>query len=116
MKIPDPKFEFIDGHTLRLAEPYSWDGATVPRGFETDGASIPRAFWIYVHPFYDGLRAALLHDQDYRVQDKTRKEADALFYRRLVMLGIRRSKAWVLWLALRAGGGRAWKQRARENG
>ena len=49
----------------------------------TDGLSMFKAGRFYANPFGPGLRAGLLHDADYFFQDKTRKEADALFYQRL---------------------------------
>ena len=113
-KIPRPKLEFLGDGTARMLEDFKWDAGVCPVGFITDGLSMFKAGRFYANPFGPGLRAGLLHDADYFFQDKTRKEADALFYKRLVMLGYRRSKAYMMWVGVRSGGGRAWNQHTRE--
>ncbi len=108
--LPNPKFEFLDGGHIKLLENFAWGLERVPAGFICDGSSVPRVLHSYVRPFGDGLRAALFHDQDYRAQQVTRAVADARFHHRLKLIGMRKSKAWVVWAGVRAGGWVTWKK------
>ena len=110
MIFPNPVLEFFGDGSARLFRDFRWDGGVAPKGFITDGLSVFKAGRFYANPFGPGLRAGVLHDVDYAEQDKTRREADDLFYARLVMLGYRRSKAYMMWLSVRSGGWRAWNQ------
>jgi hypothetical protein len=87
---------------------------TVPTGFISDGASIPRILWTLVgHPFDRRWRKeSVLHDWFYRTTDHgvSRKMADKIFYDSLRDGGLRRTKAWLMYLGVRAGGWVAWKK------
>lgn len=80
-------------------------------GFVTDGASVPRLFWAYASPFA-GLHvpAVILHDALYATHHRNRKFCDKLLYEALLSLGIRKSKAWLMYQSVRAGGWAAWKK------
>lgn len=84
----------------------------VPAGTMTDGASIPRALWFVCgHPLQvPRLYAALVHDFLYDGGDPeaTRRDADDIYRRLLVALGVSKLKAFVEWCALRVCGGRHW--------
>ena len=112
-KIPRPKLEFIGDGTAHMIEDFEWDGGCCPKDFITDGLSVFKAGRFYASPFGPGLRAGLLHDADYFFLDKTRKEADDLFYNRLILLGYRRSKAYMMWVGVRIGGWRTWAKHAK---
>ena len=108
-KSANPVLEFLGDGSARLVNDFERYGDAVPAGFITDGISVGKAGRFYASPFGPGLRAALLHDYDYAIQDKTRKEADDLFYWRLLSLGYRPSKAYVMWMFVRIGGWKAWR-------
>lgn len=91
----------------------------VPEDFVTDGGSVPRPLWWWVSPLDPQLAPAfLLHDARYERHDVSRQTADALLYEAARARNVRRSKAWCIWLAVRAFGGGAyqsgpWRQRER---
>ena len=91
-----------------------WAGAT------TDGASVP--WWA------DGLfprlvdpriaAAALIHDQLYETQGAghfTRAECDGIFREALLTAGVAPWRAWVMWAAVRIGGGSGWNAHTPES-
>lgn len=82
------------------------DTVIVPDGFVTDGASVPALFWPVVsHPLApSSLRAAILHDFQYRTASVTRKDADDTFYRALRADGCAWLRAKAMWLAVRLFG------------
>jgi len=86
----------------------------VPAGFISDCASIPRVLWpIIGHPFDARWRKeAVLHDWLYRQEDKivSRKTADQMFYDGLRLNGLRYTKAQAMYMGVRIGGARAWKE------
>ena len=84
-------------------------------GFETDGASVPRVFWAYASPFA-GLHApaVILHDALYTAHWERRKDSDEVFYEAMLSLGIRKSKAWLMYRSVRVGGGFAWNGKTEE--
>lgn len=114
--------EYIDGHSWRLVENFTWfeadlangEGAMidVPAGFVTDFASIPRVLWNVLPPsFY--AKPAILHDFLYfygKTGDVvvTRAQADKTFRDALRETGVGKTKRWLMWVGVRVGGGRAW--------
>jgi len=87
---------------------------TIGAGFISDGASIPRFLWPVVGPQFDPrtFTAAFLHDVLYAVQLTSRAYADERFYEDLRRVGIRRTKAWAYWAAVRAFGWAAWRSKS----
>lgn len=82
----------------------------VPEGFITDFASVPRAFWNIALPDdYEYSAAAIVHDRLYETHERTRAEADAIFYDAMEVNGTPRWKRWVMWSAVRSFGGSAYK-------
>ena len=80
-------------------------------GFITDGASVPRVFWSYASPFSGRhVAAVILHDALYAVHYRNRKVCDKILYEALIDLGIRKSKAWLMYRSVRAGGWVAWNK------
>ena len=86
----------------------------VPRGFECDAASIPRVLWGIYPAWSRANRAAVLHDYLCAIQVCTREKADYLFYESLIACGISTARAWIMWKAVRIGGGSRWKQQTPE--
>jgi hypothetical protein len=131
IRLPRPHHTWINDYTIKLTAPFIWGTEQVPAGFSCDGASIPRFAYAWATPIGTGgmLSASIFHDYHYQVkEDKTgapmghfqmlrdgtlepitRSEADKRFYHRLRLSGIRSSKAWVAYWALRIVGGIAWR-------
>ena len=88
----------------------------VPRNFDFDGASIPRFFWrLITTPLSpEAARAARDHDWVYRQQPPgwTRREADVMFYCRLMEDGLAPWRAGLAYLGVRFFGGFAWRGNA----
>ena len=79
---------------------------TVPEGFVTDFASIPKAFQWLIHPFGSHAPAAVLHDYLYAIgQKRARKYADLLFLYAMRESGVRRWRAWTMFLMVKLFGG-----------
>lgn len=105
---------------LRTAAELVWFDRTVspirflavPAGFVCDGASIPRWAWTAIgHPLSGRfLRAAVLHDYAYRHagDGDTRATVDRRFYHGLRADGVGRTRAALMYTAVRVGGGAAW--------
>lgn len=108
--------EFVDGRHWLLTEDLSYElpdgqgAVVVPAGFLTDFASIPRPLWSLVGgPGGPWAPASVVHDYLYRTGLVPRAEADAIFYRVMTEAGIRTTKAWLMWLAVRVAGWTAYK-------
>ena len=88
---------------------------TVPRGFTTDGASIPQFLWGILPAWGRYSRAALIHDYGYAClregrphpEMPTRRAADAVFHEAMLVCGVSRPVAWLMWAAVRIGGASA---------
>jgi hypothetical protein len=117
--IPQPHVTWLDNDRICLLADYEWDGEMVPCGFVCDGASIPQMAYGWATPLGEFRNAAIFHDHHYTLHKEmlpnrqyhgiARAEADRRFYLRLRLLGIRTSKAWLAWIALRLVGGIAWR-------
>ena len=86
-----------------------------PRGFRCDAASIPRVLWGIYPPWARSNRAAVLHDYLYTVQPCSRERADALFREALLACGVSSARTWIMWKAVRLGGGGYWNARTPED-
>lgn len=113
--------EIRPGRTWRLIDPLRYEVGhrgsglwiEVPSGFITDGASVPpwARPWLAVWGTYG--RAAVVHDYLYRrlrgrdphEHALTRALADAVFFEAMRPLGTAYWLRWVLWAAVRVGGG-----------
>ncbi len=103
------------------------DVITVPKGFPTDLASIPRWGWIVLPPDGPWVKAAVVHDFLYTTQgtgswktqpkgisrshDYTREEADWILRDALENRGVSTFWRYIIWAAVRFGGGGAWNAR-----
>jgi hypothetical protein len=76
---------------------------TVPAGFETDLASVPRILWSFIAP-WEADEAAIIHDWLYHRRRLDRRVADSIFRQALVLCGIGRIHAALMWLGVRLFG------------
>jgi len=83
----------------------------IPRRTTTDGASIPSLFWgIIKTPFHPQIiLPALYHDYAYKVLSD-RKKADKTFKQLLLQYGISRTKANIIYAAVRLFGARYFRK------
>lgn len=98
--------------------------ARVHKGFTTNLASIPRLARLFVPKTGKHDQAATLHDQGYEYRVifvrhpngkvsyvvKDRAYWDRVFYDALLVLGVRRTRAWLMYQAVRMGGWIAWNK------
>jgi hypothetical protein len=81
---------------------------TVPPGFVTDLASVPRLPFAYLLTGGMGHAAAVIHDALYTGHQVERVTADEVFHEALLVLGISKPQAWLMWAGVRVGGGGSW--------
>lgn len=126
----DPlRVEYIDGRRWRLLENFTYIDdrdseadrcfVDVPGGFVTDFASVPRGLWNLAPPD-EFAKPAVIHDWLYfkgsvvssegDVEPITRMHADAIFRRALADTGVGKMRRWILWSAVRTGGGSRWQR------
>jgi hypothetical protein len=111
-KIPK---KFYDGRHAVLLQDFRYlvngEIRFVPTGLLFDGGTIPRFLWEEVGgPFEYYVPAYIVHDWMCRLANaapkkdyaRLREEADDLFYFSLIALGCPRTKAKMMWLAVRA--------------
>lgn len=84
-------------------------------GTPTDFASVPRPFWVLWPKFGPWARAALYHDEAYRAQRMTRRQADTFFIDMMEQDGVGFLSRHCLWLAVRCFGWIYWNRQARKN-
>lgn len=80
-----------------------------PAGFLTDLASVPRLPVAYLLTAGLGHAAAVIHDCLYTTHATTREVADDVLHEALLVLGVPRHKAWLMWAGVRIGGAGAWE-------
>lgn len=88
----------------------------VPEGFVTDLASVPRFLWTIIPPFGKYTAAAVVHDYLYGVQrigDTAieRVLADRIFMEAMKELGVRRTRRWAMFRAVRMFGWAPWRNK-----
>ncbi|UDQ96805.1 DUF1353 domain-containing protein [Lentisphaerota bacterium WC36G] len=90
---------------------------TILRGFLFDGASIPQFFWSTTGSPFDFrfLIAALIHDALYASESLARKEADQIFRLLLKFYKVDIYTRNKMYLAVRIGGGKVWKNHTQES-
>jgi hypothetical protein len=76
------------------------DVIEVPYKFITDFASVPQALWWIFPPWGKYGKAAVVHDWCYSTKWKTKKEADAVFYEAMGVLGVPQWKRTLLYFAV----------------
>ena len=114
------KLELVTGPgsraAYRLLDPVRFQGITVPSGFETDFASVPTALeWVVSGEDVQIIKPSIVHDWLYQNRGKvkegpfTRKQADQLLAAGMRELGAPWWKRNAVYLAVRLGGGKAWR-------
>lgn len=101
-----------DRPVYELLESFIYDEGMIPKGTKTDLASIPGFFEWYAEP--DDMKViipSIIHDRDYTTQKCTRLEADRRFRKNLIRMGMRKTKAYMLYYAVRIGGWKAWDRK-----
>jgi hypothetical protein len=86
------------------------DSVCVPAGFVTDYASIPQVLWTLAPKWGKYGKAAIVHDYLYSTHEKSRKEADDIFYDAMIVLGVPKWKAKTMYRAVRWFGGKSYKK------
>ena len=104
------KFELFRPFTFHIDSKHSSRMIKVPKGFITDFASIPKQFWSLIPPYGKHTKAAVVHDYLYKNHSTTRKEADQIFLKAMEALGVNPIKRGLMFNAVRAFGGKAWKK------
>ena len=99
-----------------LAYVHSLFEIVVPVGFDTDFASVPRLLWPLLPPQGRHSKAAVVHDWLYRHRVASRGISDRIFYDAMIDSGVKRWRAYLMWLGLRVGGWVAWKRNGRNRG
>ncbi len=89
-----------------LNKDYTYNGIKIPKGFATDLASVPTLLWWYCSPS-EIAEAAILHDYLYHTRMYSRKKCDQILYE-CVKKTTRKSKAYMIYLAVRLGGGASY--------
>ena len=91
----------------------------IPAGFETDLASIPKIFWSWIPPCGKHSFSAVIHDYLYCMHEVesngviipfTKKQADEVFYNKMVYYGVPKLRAKMMYYAVRAFGRKYWKK------
>ena len=87
----------------------------IPAGFIFDGASIPKVAWSIVGAA-DGryFLAALVHDWLYTTKQLSKEQADNLFKRVMMKIGIGWWKRMIMWRAVDWFGGSPWRTEDRD--
>lgn len=79
----------------------------IPKGFETDYASVPRLFW-RTFPPHLWPYASCLHDWLYASEQFERAECDLIFHEALIECGASKTRAWLMYQAVRRFGWITW--------
>ena len=91
----------------------SGNSIDVPIGFMTDFASVPRPLWMLLPRWGKYGNAAVVHDYCYWEQSRSRKESDMIFREAMKVLEVPAWKKFLMYYAVRFGGGLAWAGNAR---
>ncbi len=94
--------------SYEVGEIGSEDFVHVAAGFVTDLASIPRPLWAVIAPFGLHAAAAVVHDYGYCEKARPKSAYDRIFREAMLVLGVRKSKAYAMWLAVYLFGWFAW--------
>jgi len=82
----------------------SGDTIVVSCGFVTDFTTVPRFLWSIFPKWEKYGNAAIIHDYLYFSHERTREEADKIFYEGMIVLGVSKLKAQILYNAVRIFG------------
>ena len=111
---------FSDGFHWIVKQPMTYtigvskDSVTVPVGFVTDFASIPQALQSIIRQNGRYILPAVVHDYLYWKQTCTREQADRIFLLAMIENQVSDLHRVAIHNAVRAAGGFAWDDNARE--
>jgi hypothetical protein len=111
----------IGSDTWVLEKDLSYDNSsftiTAKKGFTTDFASIPRIAWTIIGSPAMGryTSSSVIHDVLYATEALSRKECDDLFLEMLEIDGVGYFKRYMMYWAVRAGGGFVWKKHTKSS-
>lgn len=88
----------------------SGDTIEVPSGFITDFASIPRVFWVILPKWGRYGNASVVHDYLYFTKERSRKEADDIFYEAMIVSKTNKIIAKIMYYAVRLFGSFAYNK------
>ena len=93
-----------------------WYRIKVLKGFDFDAASIPKMFWSIIGSPFTGsyTTPATVHDALYAGEVLDRKVCDGIFLDLMKQYKVGYLKRYVMYLAVRLGGNRVWKEHDRE--
>ena len=97
------KLEPIGKDKFRVYKNYCYKGVCVPKGFVSNGANIPRVLWSIFPPNSpEYLSAVVIHDyMCANVGVFTYKEADEMFYKTMLEIGVAKWKAKLFYVCCR---------------
>ena len=86
------------------------------KGFDFDAASIPKMFWSIIGSPFTGnyTTPAAIHDGLYAGEILDRKICDGIFLDLMKQYKVGYLKRYVMYLAVRLGGGKVWKEHNQE--
>ena len=102
------KWRLFKEFTYHIGSGYSNDYVHVPTGFITDFASVPWVLWAWLPSWGKYGKAAVVHDYLYRTHQRSRKEADDIFYEAMLVGGTKQWKAKIIHYGVRLFGWLAW--------
>lgn len=111
---------FVDGQHWIVKQPLTYrigvsqDSVTVPIGFVTDFASIPQALQSIIRQNGRYILPAVVHDYLYWKQTCTRDQSDQIFLLAMIENEVGNAHRFAIHNAVRAAGGFAWDDNARE--
>ncbi len=103
------RLELVNGYKFRTLEPISLTTSEgvpvrVPEGFITDLASVPRCLWWWFPPHGKWALASVVHDFMYDNAINSKEDADNTFFKLLRAYGVPKTKAKVMYWAVRIFG------------
>lgn len=107
-----------DGKTWVIREEFQYDvgakgsgdSVIVPVGFVTDFASIPKIFWSLLPNWGPYGKAAIIHDYLYFSHNRSKKEADNIFYEGMLVLNVPKWKASLIYQCVHLFGEGSYKK------
>ncbi len=109
------RLELVNGYKFKTLVPIrmiSFNGVpiSVPVGFVTDLASVPRGLWWWLPPHGKWALASVVHDFMYENAISTKKDADYTFFKLLRIYGVPKTKARLMYWAVRLFGRGKYKK------
>jgi len=106
LSLSEKPFMLLSEFTYYVGEEGSGHAIIVPKGYRTDFASVPRFLHRVVPPIGRHGKAAVIHDWlcDSRPEGMTSRRAADIMLEAMEVLGVKKSKRWVMYRGVRIGG------------